>query len=83
MKKQNVKQIIQDLARENFNSNSEQYPITEGIATDEASEAVADLAKSYYNNRTEQEEARDEELNVAVIDYVEWCMEEFAEFIES
>ena len=82
MKKDNVEQIIRELFRQNFNLYPESYPMhDDGRATNEASENVADVAKGYYANRTEDEVLRDEELNITEIDYVEWCMEEFSNLI--
>lgn len=70
---------VTELAKENFSLYPENYPIENGIATNEASENVSDLAKSYWDNRTELDAARDEEGDVTAIDYVEWCQAAFAE----
>jgi hypothetical protein len=82
MKKSNVEQIIKELAMNNFNLYSGSYPLKNGLATEEATMSVQDLGISYYNNREESEFERDEELGITQIDYVDWCMDSFATWIE-
>jgi hypothetical protein len=82
MKTENVKQTIQELFRQNFNLYPASYPLTEsGLATNEASETVADVAKAYFEHRNESEIERDENLGITMIDYVDWCMDEFSSLI--
>jgi len=72
---------VKELAKENFYLYPEDYPIENGLATDEASENIADLAENYWDNRTELDVARDEKESVTLIDYVEWCFSAFSETI--
>lgn len=83
MKKDNVKQIIQELAKENFSNYPELYKVKNGIATEEATTEAQELALSYFRERQEHEIERDEKLEVTQIDYVEWVMEAFGEWIEN
>ena len=78
----NVSQIIQDLAIDNFSIYPGNYTLTkEGLATDEAMENIADLGKSYFEARTEDEIKRDSKLNINVADYVGYCMDAFSRFL--
>ena len=74
-----AKQSVTGLAKENFSLYPENYPIQNGMATNEASENVSDLAKAYWDNRTELDTQRDEDCGVTIIDYVELCQAAFAE----
>lgn len=83
MTNSNVSQIIQDLAIDNFSHYPENYPLTDDvIATDEAMENIADLGKSYFEARTEDEIERDSKLNINVADYVGFCMDSFSHFLK-
>lgn len=83
MTNSNVSQIIEDLAIENFNLYSENYPLTnDGLATNEASENVADLAKSYFESRNEVEIERDNQLGIDLSDYVDYCMSAFSKYLQ-
>jgi len=82
MNKENVEQIIKELANDNFRMYPESYHLDDNLATNEASENVQELGISYFQHRNEHEIERDEELNISQIDYVEWCMEEFSNLIE-
>jgi len=82
MKKQNVETVLRELANQNFNAYPEDYPRTEGEATDEATERAQDLALDYWENRNEHEIKRDDNLAVSKIDYVEWVCAEFSEWVQ-
>jgi len=73
-----AKQAVTELAKEHFSLYPEDYPIENGMATNEASENVSDLAKGYWDHRTELDTQRDEDGSVTLIDYVEWCQAAFA-----
>jgi hypothetical protein len=78
----NVSQIIQDLSIDNFRLYPEQYPLTQdGLATDEATENIQDLAKYYFDVRNEDEIERDNNLGIDLTDYVEYCMSAFSSFL--
>jgi hypothetical protein len=81
MKRENIEKIIKELATQNFNRYPESYPIVLGLVTNEAAETAQDLGKSYYQNRTEDEIERDEMNGVTEIDYVEWVMAAFGEWV--
>lgn len=83
MNTQNVKQIIQELARQNFRMYPASYPIVDGLATDDAAINAQEVAIGYYDNRTELDRERDEELGITKIDYVEWVMEEFSTYVQN
>lgn len=74
---------IKALATENFNLYPENYPLTTEVATDEATEAAQDLAVSFFENKNEGEEIRDEQEGITQIDYTEWVMEAFAEWVQN
>ena len=82
MKNENVKQIIQELARQNFNLYPESYPLENGLSTDEATTTAQEVAIGYWDNRNETEIERDEELSITKIDYVNWVMAEYESFIQ-
>ena len=82
MKTENVQSIIRELAHDNFNMYPECYQLNEdGTATDEAAMTVQDLALNYFNNRQNAEIERDEKLGITEIDYVNWCMDAFSDYI--
>lgn len=82
MNKQNIEQIIRELFRQNFNLYPELYPLTEdGLMSDEGTTNAQDVAKGYWDMRTEDEAERDEKAGVTEIDYVEWVMAELADLI--
>lgn len=72
-----VKQIIQELARANFNTYPECYPIVDGSFTYRGIGAIQDVAIGYWNNRVWPEIERDERLDIHLSDYLEWVMEEY------
>ena len=82
MKKQNVEQIIKELANQNFNLYPESYPRLDGLATNDATENAQDLAAGYFDNREELDKTRDEELEITKIDYVDWVCEEFGKWVQ-
>lgn len=83
MNTQNVKQIIQELARQNFALYPESYPLENSLSTNEATINAQELAIAYWDNRLETEEERDEALNISKIDYVNWVMEEYETFVQN
>lgn len=83
MNQQNAKQIIQELARANFNMYPHSYPLVDGLATEEATINAQELAIGYHDNRTEIDAERDEELGITKIDYVDWVMEEFSTWVQN
>lgn len=82
MKRENIKKIIKELATQNFNLYPESYPIVLGLVTNEAAEAAQNLGIAYYQSRTEDEIERDEMNGITEIDYVEWVMEAFGEWVQ-
>lgn len=81
MKKNNIAQIIKELAKENFGMYSECYPTENGLATQECAENILTLAQAYYNERNEHEIQRDAENGVSLEDYAIWCQEAFENFL--
>lgn len=79
---QKAENAITELAKENFTLYPEDYPIENGLVTNEASENVSGLAENYWNNRTELDIKRDEEGGVTLIDYVEWCQAAFSAILQ-
>lgn len=82
MKTQNIEQIIKESARRNFNLYPDCYHLENELSTEEATISAQELAISYWEHREEDEIERDEKFNISKIDYVEWVMQEFANFIE-
>lgn len=73
-------QQIGELFTQNLNSYPDSYPLTsENLATNEASESVADWAKNLFENRTELDRERDEQYNITITDYVEAAFSAFAD----
>ncbi len=64
-----ISKIIKEIATENFNLYHEDYLSSLG----DAKEAVVSLAEGYFENRNEAEIAIDEQANVELVDYVDWC----------
>ena len=64
-----ISQIIKELATENFNLYPEDYL----ASSKDAKEAVVCLAEGYFENRNEAEVAKDEQANVQLSDYIDWC----------
>jgi hypothetical protein len=85
MKKENIKQIIQDSARENFNSYSNDYPIRtiDNIPAKEAYENACQLAISYYEIRDDEEVNRDQQLEISMQDYINWVQLELGNWAEN
>lgn len=78
MQKSNVETIIKELAKENARLYPESYPIENGEFTNEACTNFCELAKQYFDNRTEEEIERDETCSTFPIDledYAKWCGE--------
>jgi len=48
MNKENVEQIIKELANDNFRMYPESYHLDDNLATNEASENVQELGISYF-----------------------------------
>ena len=71
-----IRNIIQDLAKENFSLYPENYPHIEGEFTEEAKESMNDLAVGYWENRNEEEVLRDEKNEITLKDYFIWIRDE-------
>lgn len=83
MKIENVKQIIQELASENFEIYPESYPIEDNEFSYEAAENMQELAKGYWDNRDENEIERDSDLGITLEDhYYVWICEQAVESFE-
>lgn len=78
-----VKQIIQELARHNFNLYPESYALVDGLSTDESTTTAQEVANGYWNNRNELEIKRDEQLGIIKTDYQDWVMSEYDIYIQS
>ncbi len=78
-----IEQILKELATQNFNACPEDYQLTDGLASEEVTNSVTDLAKYYYKNRNEEEIERDEKAGVWMIQYVEIVHSAFAEWIDN
>ena len=61
--------IIKELATENFKLYPENYL----ASLEDAKNAVVSLAEGYFENRNETEVKRDEQANVELAEYVDWC----------
>lgn len=77
--RQNIQNIIRDLASENFSFYPECYPIENGKPTQECLDALDFLAESYFENRNEDEIERDQNANepVTIEDYKNWVLWRF------
>jgi hypothetical protein len=75
MNRDNVKQVIQELARQNFNQYSEDW-VNDVYDT-------KDIAIGYYENRDQYEVERDAELNITESDYINWVDSEFKNWKET
>lgn len=73
----NVKQIIQELARENYRLYSDGFSFySEGGPLSNAEISLAgSVAEGYWHNRQESEIERDEELEITVMDYRFWVIQ--------
>lgn len=83
--RENIQNIIRDLASENFTAYPECYPIENGKPTQECLDALDLLAESYFDNRQESEIERDQNaINepVTLEDYKNWVLLKFESFIE-
>ena len=67
--KKRISQIIKELATENFNLYREDYL----VSLEDAKEDVISLAEGYFENRNETEVARDEQANIELPEYIDWC----------
>lgn len=72
MQKQNIEQIIRELFKQNYRLYPESYPDTVVAAVDAAKE----VANGYWDNRTEEEEQRDQQAGVTLQDYENWVTAE-------
>lgn len=82
MKKENIKQIVQELFRENYYAYTEHYPVaSDGQLKLEGAMAAQDVAKGYWKERTELDIARDEQAGVTEQDYVTWVHMELESLI--
>jgi 6-pyruvoyl-tetrahydropterin synthase len=81
MNRQNVKQIIQELARQNYNLYSDgfSYNPKGGALTQEEKGIAEAVAKGFWDNRTEDEIERDETLEITSEDYRHWVVESVEE----
>ena len=61
--------IIKEVATENFNLYPEDYL----ASLEDAKESVVSLAEGCFENRNEAEVERDEEANIELSDYIDWC----------
>ena len=64
-----ISQIIKELATENFNLYREDYL----ASLEDAKESVISLAEGYFENRNEAEVAIDEQANIGLSEYIDWC----------
>lgn len=78
MKTENVEQIIRELFRLNYNSNPESYPApADGLFSEEGDDNAEQWSIDLWNNRTESEIERDEELCISIKEYQDWVKQEF------
>jgi hypothetical protein len=75
MNAQNIQQVVRDLFRQNYKLYPESYAdsVVEAVTT------AKEVAKGYWDNRTEEEEQRDAEAQVTLQDYENWCVQELTE----
>jgi hypothetical protein len=78
MNKQNIKNVIQELFRQNIHSFPEYY----NSSLEESIETAIETAKAYWDNRNEHEIANDSLNNVTLQDYQDWCVEELESYID-
>jgi hypothetical protein len=76
----NIETIIKDLAKQAFNSYPEVY---NSEFPEKCAESISELAKGYWDNRTEDEIERDENAGVDVNDYERWCAAAYEATIET
>lgn len=82
MKKENIKQIIQGLFRENYHLYPNSYPVaSDGQLKLEGAMAAQDVAINYWKERTELDIERDEQAGVTEQDYVQWVHTELESLI--
>jgi len=70
--KSNIENIIWDIASENAAMYPENFEISNGEFTEEATTNMLVAAKGYFDNRTDSEIERDEDADVTLEDYAEW-----------
>ena len=82
MQKQNVEQIIKDLATANFNLYPENYEVKyKKFCTGEGNVVAQGIAEGYWYNRTEEEVIRDRNLSIIKADYEEWVMRAYETYV--
>ena len=84
--RENIQNIIRDLASENFTLYPECYPVEDREPTEECLEALNILAESYWDHRLEEEIERDSNAvggEVTLEDYKNWVLSKFESYIES
>lgn len=74
MNRQNIKQVICELFRENVRLYPEDYEVHA-----DAVNMAKESAKGYWDNRNEMEIERDNEAQVTLQDYESWCLAELEE----
>ena len=78
--RENIQNIIRDLAGENFTAYPECYPIENGKLTDICLNSLDVLAEMYWDNRAESEIERDFNAYpdaVTIEDYKNWVLWKF------
>jgi hypothetical protein len=78
MNKQNIKNVIQELFRQNIH----RYPEYYNSSLEQAKETAIETAKGYWDNRNESEIESDSLHEVTLQDYQDWCIEELESYIE-
>ncbi len=75
--KENVKQAVQELARENFNLYKEDYinSLTDAL------EVLKNLSEGYFENRNEGEVKEQNSLSIDLEDYKRWVSWEFCSWL--
>lgn len=82
MQKENIKQIVQELFRENYRLYPESYPVASDRQLKlEGAMAAEDVAKGYWKERTELDIERDEQAGVTEQDYISWVHAELESLI--
>jgi len=77
MQRQNIRQIVVELFRENYRLYPEDYK-EPGAAIIMAKE----VAKGYWDNRVEFEIERDKKAQVTAEDYENWIVDELSEIVK-
>lgn len=82
MQKQNVEQIIRDLAKANFNLYPENFEIDNMLSTEMATLEAQELSNMYWDNRTDNEIKRDDNLGIIKTDYQDWVMAAYETYVQ-